>query len=80
MLDLCSGGKSAKQGLAAYLTSPMLVRDLLDAEHSPRTLPVCHRLTEWCVWCVCHGMRTAVLLLKLRLGVVLGVRLLRILT
>ena len=59
MLDLCSGGKSAKQGLAAYKaqvgfrdkwgsecltkyysvdydeqTSPMLVRDLLDAEHS----------------------------------------------
>ena len=41
-------------------------------------------MIEWCVWCVCHGMRTAVLLLKLRLGVVLGVvlgvRLLRILT
>jgi len=43
-------------------------------------IPVWHRLIEWCVWCVCHGMRTAVLLLKLRLGVVLGVRLLRILT
>jgi len=41
---------------------------------------VWHRLTEWCVWCVWNGLRTAVPLLKLRLGLVLGVRLLRILT